>query len=414
MAGGAGAFTTLSLAGCVTGPTGSGPRVVVVGGGFGGATAARYAKVFDANLQVTLIEPNKTYVTCPFSNAVLGGLQGIGSITHSYGGVQAAGVHVMHDMITAVDTAKKTLQTKSGAKVAYDRLILSPGIDFRFDQIPGYDAAAAGLVPHAWKAGGQTLLLRKQLQAMDDGGTVIIAPPDNPFRCPPGPYERASMIAFYLKYNKPRSKVLILDAKNKFSKMPLFLEGWKAEYGPRIEWVSGDQGGRVTAVHAKTRTLKTDMDNHTGAVVNFIPPQKANWVAERAGVTDATGWCPVDLTTFESTLAKDVHVIGDAAIVPGMPKSGNAANTQAKACALAVVRLLKGETVEAPITSNTCYSLITDSYGISVTAMWRAGKTKYEVLSGGVSPKGQGEAFHKQEANYARGWYASITKDVWG
>jgi sulfide dehydrogenase [flavocytochrome c] flavoprotein subunit len=412
LAGAAGVVSALTLTSRVS-LAGSSGRVAVVGGGFGGATAARYVKKFDPGIDVTLIEPNTKYVTCPFSNTVLGGMREINAITHSYKGLSRAGVKVLHDSVSAVDPVKKRLATKGGDSISYDRLIMSPGIDFRFEDIPGYDEAAMQLVPHAWKAGQQTVNLRRQLMAMDDGGLVIITSPNNPFRCPPGPYERASMIAYYLKHNKPRSKLLILDAKSKFSKMPLFLEGWGIHY-KNIEWIAGNKGGQVIEVDAKNRVAITDFDKHKAAVFNFIPPQKAGAIAHSAGLTDKSGWCPVDFLTFESTIHKDIHVIGDAAIVTGMPKSGNAANSEAKACAIAVVALLKDNKPMVPMTSNTCYSLITPEHGISVTAVWTASPDGYKKNSGGVSPEGRDAAFRKLEATYARGWYANISRDIWG
>lgn len=415
-AGAAGATSALVLAGCATGGPGSGAKVVVIGGGFGGATAARYVKTWAPGADVTLIEPNKTYVTCPFSNYVLGGFGSMDSITHTYEGIAVAGVNVVHASATGIDATKRTVATDIGKTFDYDRLIVAPGIDFRFDAVPGYTAAAAENVPHAWKAGSQTMLLRRQLEAMPDGGTVVIAAPADPFRCPPGPYERASVIAWYLKNNKPRSKLLIVDAKDAFSKQGLFVEGWEKHYKGMLEWIPFKTAGKVTEVDASARVLKTDFENYKADVLNFIPPQKAGAIAASAGLADKTGWCPVDFMTMESKLVPNVHVIGDAAIATGMPKSGNAANTQAKLCAAAVTDLLSGRTPGAQTVSNTCYSLLTPDQGISVTAVWTASPTGFKALkgSGGVSPKGRDADFRKLEADYARGWYAAITKDVWG
>ncbi|MCB2102787.1 MAG: FAD-dependent oxidoreductase [Rhodobacterales bacterium] len=410
----AGAVSALSLAGCAG--TAGGSRVVVVGGGFGGATAAKYVKWFDPSVDVTLIEPKAAYTTCPFSNAFLGGVVKFETITHTYAGLAKHGVTVMQDMVTNVDPAKKMVMTAGGKSVPYDKLIMSPGIDFRFDTIEGYDAAAAEIVPHAWKAGPQTQMLRKQLEAMDDGGLVIIAPPPNPFRCPPGPYERACMIAHYLKANKPKSKVLILDAKDKFSKQGLFEEGWNLYYKGLIEWVPAAKDGTVKGVNAQTRTAITEFEEHKADVLNVIPAQRANLIAAKVGLTDKSGWCPVHLNTFESKLIPDVHVIGDAAIASGMPKSGNAANTQAKVCAKVVVDILAGKQPGIPKTTNTCYSLITPDHGISVTAVYELGEKSYGGVkgSGGLTPKDAGREFWKQESRNARGWYANISEDIWG
>ena len=413
MAGVAGASAaTLPLIGC-----GANPKVVVIGGGFGGATAAKYVKWFDAGIDVTMIEPNKQYTTCPFSNLYLGGIRSFDSITHNYEAMAAKhGVNVVHDMVTAIDAEKKTVMTKGGAKIKYDRLIVSPGIDFKYELTPGYDAAAAEMVPHAWKAGKQTQILRAQLEAMKDGGLFVLAPPPNPFRCPPGPYERASMIAHYLKTHKPKSKLLILDSKDKFSKFGLFREGWKLHYSDIIEWVPASKDGKVREIDAKNKVAITEFEKHKADVLNFIPAQKAGMIASQAGLTNQTGWCPVEFQTWESTIHKGIHVIGDAAIATKMPKSGNAANTQAKVCAAAVVAMLRGGKPGTPTTSNTCYSLVTPDYGISVTAVYRQTAKGYMGVAGagGLSPMGEGPKFRALESKYARGWYANIANDIWG
>jgi sulfide dehydrogenase [flavocytochrome c] flavoprotein subunit len=273
------------------------------------------------------------------------------------------------------------------------------------------------MLPHAWNGGPQTVLLHQQLSAMKDGGLVIIAPPANPFRCPPGPYERASMLAHYLKQNKPRSKILILDAKPTFSKQGLFMQGWEKLYPGMIEWVSGTEGGRVIRVDAASKTLHGELDQYRGDVVNFIPPQKAGAIAYRAGLVDDSGWCPVDQRTFESSLLPDIHVIGDASLAGAMPKSGFAANSQGKVCAAAIVSALHNSKMPEPSYVNTCYSLVSPDYGISVAAVYRYAQDKgiYKVDgSGGVSPMDVDAAFREKEARYARGWYDSITSDSFG
>lgn len=411
----AGAASALSFAGCAQVERRAAPNVVVVGGGFGGASAARWVKRFDPAVNVTLIEAGTSFATCPFSNYVLGGFRTMESITHGYARFAAAGVRVVHDTATAVDTAKKTVTTAGGNTFAYDRLVMSPGIDIRFGAVPGYDEAAAELAPHAWNAGPQTVLLRRQLEAMDDGGVVIIAVPADPFRCPPGPYERASTIAHYLKAKKPRSKILVLDAKESFSKQGLFLEGWEQHYKDIIKWVPLKDGGKVIKVDAARRTVETDFDTHKAAVLNFIPPQRAGAIAEKAGLTNQTGWCPINHVTFESTQQKDVHVLGDAALISGMPKSGSAANTQAKACAAAIITFLRGGIPTPPITSNVCYSLITPEHGISVTNVWTASVDKFTPNpGGGVSPLKRDAQFRLQEAHFAMSWYANLTREIWG
>lgn len=390
-------------------------HVVVVGGGFGGATAAKYLR--RAGVDVTLVEKNDTFATCPFSNTVLAGINEIGYITHSYDGLRGHGVTVVHDTVSRINPAAKSVSLVNGTAVSYDRLVLSPGIDFKWDAIGGYDESAAEVMPHAWKAGSQTELLRRQLIAMDDGGVVVIAPPGNPFRCPPGPYERASLIAHYLKSNKPRSKVLILDAKDAFSKKGLFEAGWAELYGDLIEWVPFSSGGNVARVDPSTMTVFTDFDTHEVAVANIIPPQRSNRLVDTADLTDGGDWCPINQLTFESTVHPGIHVLGDASIAGSMPKSGFSANAQAKVCAAAIAALLRGDEAPSPSFINTCYSLVGPDYGISVAAVYRLndeGTIAGVAGAGGLSPSDADAAYRKLEADYARGWYASITSDMFG
>jgi NADPH-dependent 2,4-dienoyl-CoA reductase/sulfur reductase-like enzyme len=283
-------------------------RVVVVGGGFGGATVARTLRRVDPSIGVTLVERDPTFVTCPFSNAVLGGLRGIDSISFGYDGIRAAGVDVIRAEAAGIDPVARTISLSDGTVLEYDRLVLSPGIQLNWDSIAGYSPEAAEVMPHAWLAGPQTTLLRSQLEAMEDGGLVIIAPPDNPYRCPPGPYERASLIAHYLKTSKPRSKLMILDAKETFSKRGLFEEAWAALYSDLIEWVPGSLSGRIVEVDAATMTVRTDFDDFNPAVANIIPQQRAGEIALSLGLDGGLGFCPIDPVTFEST------------VVPGIPE----------------------------------------------------------------------------------------------
>ena len=391
-------------------------RVVVVGGGFGGATAARTLKALEPKLTVTLVEPNPVFTACPFSNNVLAALREISQQQFGYDGVQKAGVVLAQTSATAVDASGKSVTLSDGSKLAYDRLVLSPGIDINWGALPGYDETAAEKMPHAWKAGAQTVLLRQQLQAMDDGGLVIISSPANPFRCPPGPYERASLIAYWLKIWKPKSKLLILDSKDAFSKQRLFQNAWAQMYPGLIEWVSLSQGGKVTAVDAASLTVATDFARHKAAVANIIPPQKAGTIAQKAGVADRTGWCPVEPVAFESTLQPGIHVIGDSAIMGGMPKSAFAANAQAKVCAAAIVELLAGRKPVDPILINTCYSLVAPDYGISVAGVYRPDKGVLADIpgAGGNSPLEVVGGFRGQEALYASSWFKTITTEVFG
>ena len=342
-------------------------QVVSVGGGTGGATAARYIRRADPSVEVTLIEPNEHYYTCYMSNEVIGGARPLDSIKFGYDGLRKHGVTVVHDTVTGIDAAGHKVATKGGKSFSYDRCIVAPGISFR-DNIAGYDEAAHKKMPHAWKAGDQTAILHKQLQAMADGGTVLIAPPPNPFRCPPGPYERACQIGNYLKKNKPKSKVLIIDSKDKFSKFGLFKQAFERHYKGVIEWVPAkDTGGGIKSVDAAAGTATTGSgDVHKAAVTNIIPAQKAGMIAHTAGLTNDSGWCPVDHKTFESTIHKDIHVIGDAAIQKPLPKSGYAANSEAKVTAAAVVDLVNGREPGTPSWVNTCYSIVAPDDGISV------------------------------------------------
>ena len=391
-------------------------NVVVVGGGFAGATAARTLKKLNPALVVTLVEPNATFTACPFSNGVIAGLRDLLQQQFGYDNVQRAGVTVVRSTVTAVDAGPKTATLADGTKLSWDRLVMTPGIDIRWDGLPGYTEAAAEKMPHAWKAGDQTLLLRRQLEAMEDGGLVVMAAPANPFRCPPGPYERASLIAHYLKTKKPKSKLLLLDSKDAFSKQRLFQDAWKKLYPGLIEWVSLSQGGKVNSVDPSTMELSTDFSKHKAAVANVIPPQKAGAIAAQAGVADRTGWCPVDPVSFESTLLAGIHVVGDAAIMGAMPKSAFAANAQAKACAAAIVEKLAGRAPAEPRLLNTCYSLVGPEYGITVAGVYRPDKGLLADIpgAGGTSPVDADDAVRGLEAQFAEGWFRTITAEVFG
>ena len=395
---------------------GAAPRVVVVGGGFAGASCARALRQVDPRVAVTLVEANPTFTACPFSNAVIGGLRELKAQEFTYERVAADGITLARGTATAVDAAGKSVTLADGARLPYDRLVLAPGIDIRWGALPGYDEAAAAQLPHAWRAGEQTLLLRRQLEAMPDGGLVVIVAPANPFRCPPGPYERASLIAHYLKTKKPKSKLIVLDAKDAFSKQRLFLAAWAELYPGLLEWVPLSKGGAVTSVDAATRTVVTDFARHKAAVANVIPPQRAGRIAEAAGVADRSGWCPIDAVTFESTLQPGIHVIGDAAIAGAMPKSAFAANSQAKTCAAAVVRLLTGAAPSAPKLINTCYSLVAPDYGISVAGVYQPtnGQLADVPGAGGVSPAEAPRAARAAEAILAEAWFRTITAEVFG
>jgi sulfide dehydrogenase [flavocytochrome c] flavoprotein subunit len=416
LAGGAAAMATLGS--CATSPASKG-RVVVIGGGFGGATAAKYVRTLDPGIEVTLVEPAQTFYTCPFSNYVLAGFKTMNDIAHGYGPLRDRhGVRVVHDTATAIDPTVRTVKLAGGGTLSYDKLVVSPGIDIRWNALEGYDEPAAEIMPHAWKAGPQTMLLRRQLEAMPDGGTFIVAPPANPFRCPPGPYERVSLVASYFKAKKPKSKILVFDAKDNFSKQGLFQAAWESEFPGMIAWVAGKDGGKVESVDPATMTVKCGFGNQKGDVVNLIPPQRAGAIAQSAGLSGDNGWCPVDPMTFASTKAANVHVIGDASVAGAMPKSGSSANAQGKVAAGAILASLAGKPAAAPALNNICYSLVTPDYGISVTDVYQVTKDKGITTTpnaGGLSvrtPTDHGE--RKLEAAYARGWYRNISADSWG
>ena len=411
--GSAGLASTLGMPSLVFGAS---KKVVVVGGGFGGATAAKYLRKLDSSIDVTLVEPNPTYYTCPFSNTVLGGIKDMSEIAHGYGAMKNKhGVRVIHAKAKNVNSNSKTVTLDNGRKLDFDRAIVSPGVDLRFDSMEGYSQTATDKMPHSWKAGPQTALLRRQLENMRNGGTVLICPPGNPFRCPPGPYERTSLIAHYLKTHKPKSKIIILDAKEKFSKQSLFMSGWDLHYGDLIEWRAGTAGGKISRVDPQNMQVETEFGMEKGDVINFIPAQHAGKVARDSGLTNKKGWCPVNQVTFESTLQPGIHVIGDASIAGKMPKSGFSANSQGKVAAAAIVSELAGQEPIEPSYANTCYSLITPEHGISVAKVYKIFDKKTIVGvkgSGGVSPKNEDPIVRRQEAIYTQGWYDAIVQDM--
>ena len=393
-------------------------HVLVVGGGPGGATCARYLKRYDPGIRVTLVEPSRVFHTCFGSNWVLGGLQTLDAIGHRYDGLQAMGVKLVRDRMISLDANTRTIGLEGGKRIHYDRLVISPGIDFNYDLMEGIGEQDAMAIPHAWKAGKQTQSLLAQLQAMPDGGVFILIPPGNPFRCPPGPYERASMVAHYCKHHKPRSKVLILDPKESFSKQALFQQGWKTLYGDMIEWVPASQGGMVERIDVRERTAYSSggLEHFQGDVINFIPAQRAADIAHTVGLVDDSGWCPVDQLHFLSQRIPHIHVIGDACIAGKMPKSGHSANSQGKFVAASILLELAGKPMEIPSHVNTCYSLIGPEYGISVAAVYRLQEGEMVTVegAGGVSPLEANAHFRELEAQYARSWYANITGDIFG
>jgi sulfite dehydrogenase len=407
----AGAAGAVSLAGCATPGGGAKGRVVVIGGGYGGATAAKYIRMWDPGIEVVMVERNDLFTSCPMSNLVLGGNRNLGEIQRTYDGLRRRGVRVIQDEATAVDAGKKLVRLQRGGDLQYDRLIVSPGIDFNFGEIEG-SQAAQDRIPHAWKAGPQTVALRKQLEAMRDGGVYVLSVPLAPYRCPPGPYERASQVAHYFKRAKPRSKVLILDANpDVTSKGPLFKRAWADLYKDIIEFRGNS---KVVAVDANAMTVRTEFDTVRGDVLNVVPPHRAGDIAVRTGlITHNNRWCDVDWRTLESKAVKGVHVLGDATLsAPGMPKSGHMTNQQAKVCAAAVIDLMSGRAANpAPVMTNTCYSYVSDTEVIHVASVhqWNAAQGTIIPVkgSGGVSA-----ARNELEGKYAWAWAQNIWADM--
>ncbi len=402
---------TLGLAGCATqaGKYSGGRKVVVVGGGFGGTIAAKYIRMLDPTIEVTLIERNDHFITCPFSNLYLGGLlPDLSSLTFKYDTIAANyGIKVVQAEVTGIDPDGHSVTTSNGV-FKYDSLVLSPGIEFRTDEIKGYDPE---IMPHAWKAGPQTILLRKQLEAMQPGGTVVMSIPLAPFRCPPGPYERASMIAMYLKNNKPGSKLIVLDANPEIvSKKGLFLKGWKKHYEGILDYRPAK---KVTEVDNKNMAVLIEgVEEVKGDVINVIPPQKAGHIAHVAGLVGADKkWCPVNPVNFESTLQKDIHIVGDSSIAGAMPKSGHSANSQAKVCATNIVAKMNGRTLTQMSGVNTCYSFISAKEAVTVTGVYQVNKEK-NVIEGVPGSVGVSPDLSELEAVYAESWFKNILAEM--
>ena len=398
----------VSLAGCAT-PVPSKARVVVIGGGFGGATAAKYIRLWDPSIDVVLVERESAFVSCPISNLVLGGFTGMQEITHGYDALRRHGVQVVRDEVVAIDADKRSVRLAGGNNLGYERLVVSPGVDFMFGDIEGYAAGmAAGRVLHAWKAGEQTAALRRALEAMPDGGVYLLSVPTAPYRCPPGPYERISMVAAYFKASKPRSKVLVLDANpDVTSKGPLFKRAWSELYPGII-----DYRGNAKVVAVESGAVRTEFDTVRGDVLNVVPPHRAADIAAKSGlITTNNRWCDVDWRTMESKAVKGVHVLGDATLsAPGMPKSGSMANNHAKIAAAAIVAQLNGRSPESPKIINTCYSFVSGKEAIRVSSVhdWEPGQGTLVPVkgAGGVSA-----ARSEAEGTFAWNWARTIWAD---
>ena len=413
-----GAFGSLGLSGCASlgGTSASKAKVLVIGGGYGGATAAKYIRMLsDYRIDVMMVEPNREFVSCPVSNLVLGGQRTMADITNPYTGLSKKhGVRIVHDRVASIDAVKKVATLASGGTVSYDKLVLSPGIDMMWDQTAGLQAAhASGQILHAWKAGPETVALRKQLQAMRDGGVYAITIPESPYRCPPGPYERASVIAAYFKKAKPKSKILILDGNpDVTSKGPLFKKAWKELYGDMIEYRPQH---KAVAVDGASNTVKFEIQDDVKAdVLNVLPVMRAGALAVQTGLANANGrWCHVNFLNFESTAAKDIHVIGDAIqVAQGMPKSGHMANSHAKVTAAAIVAELQGLEINPhPLLTNVCMSFVDDTHVIHVASVheYQAPKKSFFTIggSGGVS-----DVRSDLEGRYADAWAKNIWADT--
>ncbi len=388
-------------------------HVVVVGGGFGGATCVNYLHRFDPNLKITLIEPSKTFISCPFSNKVIAGMEKIGSISFNYEKLAAQqNVSVIYDSVVDIDANAKKISLAGGKSLNYDSVVVSPGVSFRWGKIEGHDIASSEIFPHAWKAGDQTLLLAKQLQEMPDKGTFIISVPEGPFRAPPAPYERASLVAYYLKKNKPKSKILILDSSDSFEEKALFQKAWKKLYPGMIDWVAGNAGGKITRIDTKNKQVFAGSKAYKGDVINVIPPQQAGAIAIKAGLANASGWCDINQATFESAKAKSVYIIGDSCVAGDMKKLGHAANSQAKICAASVVSAIHGLKMPEPVLNSSVYSVLNPKYAISSAEVFRVKSGVISKVSGGLSDLKASKKTHKREAAFAKGWYKSITSDM--
>ncbi|MGO9634282.1 MAG: FAD-dependent oxidoreductase [Steroidobacteraceae bacterium] len=390
-------------------------RVVVIGGGVGGATVAKYLAASAATLDVTLVEPKQQYVTCFYSNLYLAGLRSFESLTHDYETLaRQYGIKVIHDTAAAIDPVAKIVALEGGVKLAYDRAVVAPGIAFKYGAIEGYDQAATQTIPHAWNAGPQTKLLRQQLESMEDGGVFLIVAPPDPFRCPPGPYERACLVAYYFKQFKPRAKILILDAKDTFFEQDLFQDGWNRHYPGMIEWLPSQFTGGIKSVDVKTRAVMTAGETFNASVANIIPPQMAGELAQRAGLADQSGWCPIDPMTFESKLQPGIHVVGDAISGGEMPKSAFVANSQAKVCAFAIAAALTGSELAAPHLFNTCFTLLAPNDAVSDAIGFKPQAGSIKITDIFFSQVGESADARRQAAREADGWYAAFTHDVFG
>jgi sulfide dehydrogenase [flavocytochrome c] flavoprotein subunit len=390
-------------------------NVVIIGGGYGGATCARYIKTYAPNVNVTIIEPDTNFISCPFSNLVIAGLKKIDYITHQYTKLTSKySVNLVHDWAIKINKSKNTVTLKNGDSIKYDFLVVSPGVDFRWDKIAGYNIENSKIIPHAWQAGEQTLLLQNQLKSINDGGTVLISIPQKPYRAPPAPYERASLIADYLSKHKPKSKIILLDPNGRSEKLALFEKAWNKYYSGIITWQDG-KDALITKVDVKNKTLVSQSGvKHKGDVLNLIPPQFAASIARHSGLTNSSGWCDIDPKTFKSNNAKNIYVIGDSCNAGEMPKLAHAANSQAKVCAVAIVSTINGHSISDPVLNTSIYSFVSARAAISEVGIYRIKNFTIKRVSGGISDKNASKKHRLKESKYAYGWYKGINRDMLG
>lgn len=416
-------FLTMTAATFATGAVfspniarGARARVVIIGGGVGGATAARYLVQEGGNkLFVTVVEPKKVYQTCFFGNLYLAGFRTRDSIRHTYRHmVHELGILVMHERALKVDRKGRKVHLDSGKRIPYDRLIVSPGIDFKFDLLPGYDATALKIMPHSWQNGEQIENLKQRVEGMRSGGTFIMVPPPNPYRCPPGPYERTSMVAHIFKKTNPTAKILVLDPKPKFAKQKLFQAGWKEHYGDMIEWIPPGSHGGIKSVDPKNMIIQTGLDKFKADAACVVPPQQAGKIARLAGLHDKDGWCPIEAATMRSKRDKNIYILGDSSRAAAMPKSGASANNQAKLAARAVIRSLTSRDPDETRIANTCWSLVAENHGVKVGNTFSPNGDKFDKTSAYISRIDEHPSIQKFTFEESLSWYDDITYDMFG
>lgn len=392
------------------------PVVVVIGGGAGGATAARHiANDSKGAIEVILIEPARRYYSCFYSNLYLGGFRTYESLGHNYDRLAIDyGINVVHDWVAGINLSERTVRLSTNTDIKYDRLIVSPGIDLKYESVPGYSVENTARAPHAYKSGTQVQLLKAQVEAMKEGGVFLMIAPPSPYRCPPGPYERVSMIAHLLKQKNPRAKIIILDTKEKFSKQPLFQEGWNRYYPGMVEWLPPSISGPIQSCNFQNLSFETDLDTFKADAANIIPAQTAGKIAINAGLTDPSGWCPIEPDTMQSTVDENVYVIGDSSIAGAMPKSAFSANSQAKVVAHHIRANLLGKRTFPARYANTCWSLIAPNDSVKVGAAYKAGAEKIESQTTFISQNGEAKEVRKRTYEESASWYKNITTDMFG